>query len=288
MKKIFLLLATVGMIFTACETGNEPNGTNNNQPQQPTSNIMLNPPTITTDAGEGNYEVSVNSTCSWTAYSLDSWIKVKTTAGDAGTTTLQFSVTNNSEKESRRGVINLTNADHSLTAELYVIQSALEYKIGDIVSVKGVKGIVFYKDNSITKLVSIAESNTKLCWCIEDVVTSATNQYNGADNMAKIKAINGWETNYPAFKWCADLGDGWYLPAVYELVDFFKQAQIINETLEENGYNHINEDHLLWSSTDATGIEDSAAYIVGEDGMLGLRYKSIEDSFVRAVYTIEN
>ena len=293
MKKSFILLAVVAVFFTACEPNSgfdEPNS--GNQTEKPVDKITVTPSTITTNYEDGDYEVMINSSCSWSAYSLDNWIKVKTTAGTANTKSLQFSVTRNSLMESRKGIIIIENEDQSITKEIHVIQSALEYKIGDIVSVKGIKGVVFYTDETITKLISIAESDAGLWWSNQFVATGATSDYNGAENMKKIKALDNWETRYPAFRWCSDLGEGWYLPAKNELADIFKQALTINSVLEENGYNYISDDDFYWSSTDAQSLGNETAYAIllnnlWTEGIVVTDGKRV-NCLVRAVYVIEN
>lgn len=293
MKKLFILLAVVAVLFTACEPNrgfDEPNS--GNQTEKPVDKITVTPSTITTESEAGDYEVMINSSCSWGAYSLDNWIKVKTTTGTANTKSLQFSVTRNTLKDSRKGVIFIENEDQSITKEIHVIQSALEYKIGDIVSVKGIKGVVFYTDETITKLISIAESDEGLWWSNEFVATGALSDYNGAENMEKIKALDNWETIYPAFRWCSDLGEGWFLPAKNELVDVFKQALTINSVLEANGYNYISDDDFYWSSTDVQFLGNETAYAIilnkqWTEGIVVTERKRF-NCLVRAVYVIEN
>lgn len=132
--------------------------------------------------------------------------------------------------------------------------ASISYSLGDLVEVEGVKGVVFYKDDVVTKIVSVDE--IQLAWSTEYVVANATDLSNGASNMALIKAIDGWEDKYPAFKWCADCGDGWYLPAQSELLGIYNQRSVVNATLEENGFAKldIGDNAFYWSSTEATRI----------------------------------
>ena len=39
----------------------------------------------------------------------------------------------------------------------------------------------------------------------------------GMKNLQSIMKISDWRNKYPAFAWCAEHGDGWYLPAIEEL-----------------------------------------------------------------------
>ena len=129
-----------------------------------------------------------------------------------------------------------------------------DYEIGDLTS----DGIVFYYDANTTKVVSL-EGMTSVCWCVEDVVTNnivtdATDRYDGMYNMNAIQSIEGWEYKFPIFKWCVDLGEGWYIPSLYELYALIQAKDAINDTLVANGYAAL-VDGYYWSSTDAGGAE---------------------------------
>ena len=121
MKKILLLLAAVGTIFTACQGGldNEENGGTPSTPK-----IELSQQTIDVGFEAATYSVSVTSPYSWKAVSDNDWIEVETATGIAGTKELKFSVSRNEVMESREGTIVIKNSDYNLIAELYVIQKA--------------------------------------------------------------------------------------------------------------------------------------------------------------------
>lgn len=143
------------------------------------------------------------------------------------------------------------------------------YSIGEKYSRNGKKGIVFYvTDNGLHgKIVSEDE---KYCqWSVEDVRTGATDENDGMANMKKIQSISGWHEKYPAFAWCADKGDGWYLPALNEL-----------KTLYESKAVELKSDRY-WSSTDDGFLH---AWYVDMNG--GLAYDGIKRNgyYVRAVY----
>ena len=122
MKKLFLLLTLVGMIFTACESGGsveEENGGNT-----PTLKIELSRQTVDVDFETGTYSISVTSPYSWRASSDNDWIIVNSKTGIAGTKELKFSVKRNEEEEIREGTIVIKNEDYNLIAELYVVQKS--------------------------------------------------------------------------------------------------------------------------------------------------------------------
>ena len=121
-----------------------------------------------------------------------------------------------------------------------------KYKVGDVVTVNGVQGIV-YQTAPTVKLVSVAESSGK--WSDEEFTTWARDLYNGAANMRRVKGMAGWQSRLPLFKWCDDLGKGWYLPAIEELRDICRQKVLINRVSAENGFTTLKENHY-WSSTE--------------------------------------
>lgn len=159
------------------------------------------------------------------------------------------------------------------------------YKVGDYYN-DGIKeGIVFvvYDGGYHGKIVSIDESRE--LWVGETVcenVTAATSKGDGMGNMNKIKRQPNWKTNYPAFAWCASLGDGWYLPAVDELLLIYENKSIINRMLNEKGYGEV-VDELYWSSTEVEEEPDCAWFVYMNDGDSNYNSKNYIEFSVRAV-----
>lgn len=144
------------------------------------------------------------------------------------------------------------------------------YNVGDKYSRNGKTGIVFYvTDNGLHGKI-VSEDETYCQWSTEDVRTGATDNNDGMTNMKKIQAISGWHEKYPAFAWCADKGDGWYLPAFYELIAVLDELDV----LEEEKY---------WSSTEADNNYWSACYVGFIIGGTYYYYKG-SSGYVRAVY----
>lgn len=159
------------------------------------------------------------------------------------------------------------------------------YKVGDYYN-DGIKeGIVFvvYDGGYHGKIVSIDESRE--LWVGETVcenVTAATSKGDGMGNMNKIRRQPNWKSNCPAFAWCASLGDGWYLPAVDELLLIYENKSIINRMLNENGYGEV-VDELYWSSTEVEEEPDCAWYVNMNDGDSNYNSKNYIEFSVRAV-----
>jgi len=127
-------------------------------------------------------------------------------------------------------------------------KTSAPYKVGDYYN-DGVKdGIVFEVSagGNHGKIVSIAQPLVKLRWSTDNIYgVSAKSKSNGAKNMEKIKLLDNWQSRYPAAKWCSDLGEGWYLPSINELVSVY-----MNKSVIENALKCEFKDELL-SSTEA-------------------------------------
>lgn len=131
---MFLLLAVVGIIFTACTPGggldDDNNGNNTEQPGGgnddaiPTDKIVIKPSTITVEAAANNYIVAVSSPCSWRANTEEDWITLETELGIDGKQQLIFAVKDYWETEPREGKIVVSNSEEGFSAELTVVQKA--------------------------------------------------------------------------------------------------------------------------------------------------------------------
>lgn len=94
------------------------------------------------------------------------------------------------------------------------------FKVGDLYyNAEGeVTGVIYYIDETGEHglVVSLVEQ-ANVAWSSESRLTEANNEYDGEFNMGVIRQREDWQTLYASFKWCADLGEGWYMPASEEL-----------------------------------------------------------------------
>ena len=158
--------------------------------------------------------------------------------------------------------------------------AAGSYNIGDIVTIAGVQGIVF-QTSPVVKIVSV--KSTTATWGPVGVDTKANEGFKGKINSDKIKLLSDWRTKYPAFRWCADLGEGWYLPSHHELKTICKHDFVINKRLKSIHMPEIGLD-CLWSSVEASSY---IAFLFNlASGATGTATKS-ESYGVRAVRVIE-
>ena len=95
-----------------------------------------------------------------------------------------------------------------------------------------------------------------------DVRTSADSFIDGKNNTEIIeKTIDDGVHFFPAFKYCIEQGEGWFLPAIGEL-ELFKDTTLlkqVNATLVKYHVDIIIPDEgniIFWSSTDNTNDQD--------------------------------
>ena len=128
------------------------------------------------------------------------------------------------------------------------LQQLTVYNIGDLVTIEGVQGVVFQTSPEI-KVISVLQ--TEAVWSKRSVSTGAKDEMDGRANMAVIQKLKNWKSDYPAFSWCAGLGEGWYLPAFNELSVVYEQRERIDKTLVDNGLGaFVSNNMSLWSSTE--------------------------------------
>lgn len=163
------------------------------------------------------------------------------------------------------------------------------YEVGDYYNVDGKEGVVFYVDDTGChgKIVSMAQSNKELQWTSnrreQRQLIGATSSSDGAANMQVVQQHPNWRKNYPAFAWCADLGDGWYLPASDELVRILRDDSVhnaVNRTLVAKGGKEL-ADNWYWSSTEYEYYAEFRAW--GFDLYNGHPHSKDVNCYVRAV-----
>ena len=162
-------------------------------------------------------------------------------------------------------------------------------QIGDIVRVNGAEGVVFEVSDGGKhgKVVSVKQSMENLVWASDENerkrLIGANNEHNGAYNMAKVKQIADWRYKYPPFRWCADLGEGWYLPAKGELLAIYSVKDAVNKSLESRGAERLM---FYWSSTESNyqyKLGEFCAWYVSMNGGNTFSSRKFNSNYVRAV-----
>ena len=157
------------------------------------------------------------------------------------------------------------------------------YQVGDYYDDGTKQGVVFEvsEDGRHGKIVSLRQSERQ--WCSEaeydkGIKTGATDQANGMTNQRIIEQINNWRNKYPAFAWCADQGEGWYLPVIEELQKIYRVKDLVNKQLECQGGAELSV--WYWSSTEVD--EFCARFVHMFDGDT-LNIRKYRNYYVRAV-----
>ncbi len=211
--------------------------------------LSVNPDNFADVDAEGwSGTLSIVSNTDWTIaveYEEDTaadWIELSAETGN-GDSDIEIVIMQNATENQRLATLKVSTSDLSVSYGITVSQLAGEplktYTIGQEYDENGKKGIIFYvtDDGHHGKIVS--ESSKELIyWSTENSVTGATDMDYGMNNMKIIQEIEGWEEKFPAFAWCAALGEGWYLPAQNEL-NTIDRAGILPELFND-----------YWSSTE--------------------------------------
>ncbi len=123
-------------------------------------------------------------------------------------------------------------------------------------------GIVFSidsKDGSKGKIVSLVNTNTY--WSSNFAFNNIQNTEDGEINYSTILPLVDINC-YKAYSYCNDLGDGWYLPALFELTELFSSREVLDKLWLINLGEEF-ETGIFWSSTEFDG---NNAYAYNVDG----------------------
>lgn len=151
------------------------------------------------------------------------------------------------------------------------VYAALRYDVGDFYDVDGVQGVVCWVTEDKMHGLILSLDEIYLHWSEfekNDLRTvGADDMSDGRVNMEKVAAyiaVNGasW-ADFPAFEWCRDKGEGWYLPSINELLaignnfnggtraKFDRKARNrFNETLKTHGGKRMDRLVYYFSSTE--------------------------------------
>lgn len=189
------------------------------------------------------------------------------------------------------GVATISVTAGAVKAECQVtVQTpAKEWAVGDYYEVGSVKGVVVWVDESKLKgkIISLDETTADV-WSTSNRTTGAQSTTDGKSNTEKVKALDNELTSFPAFKWCVEKGEGWYLPASDEVKCFLAAEPVVKETLAAHGGTPL--DSYYWSSTESDSNSETTAYWIygykGKDITTNSDSKTSpeDDTLVRAMY----
>lgn len=166
------------------------------------------------------------------------------------------------------------------------------WKVGDYYDVDGKCGVVFMVDMTGKRGKIISLEQVLLQWCVEEQMPQAvdaavSDEADGAANLRAVMELDGWKDNYPAFSWCAERGNEWYLPAIDELKELMTRKDVrekVNATLKRKGLlplfslGHLKK--FYWSST---SCNQQKAYILRADFLYPSDERKDSFCYVRAV-----
>lgn len=153
----------------------------------------------------------------------------------------------------------------------FFVWQSMGYKVGDYYDDGTKQGIVFELDwtHRHGKIVGLFEADDRLAWCSDEqaaaeIVTGTLDHRNGWSNQQKIMQIAGWREKYPAFAWCADQGEGWYLPAVEELETLLLDEEVFRAVKSEfeRRSGLVFYESSFWSSTTPDTTAEFTAWYV--------------------------
>ena len=157
------------------------------------------------------------------------------------------------------------------------------YKVGDFYDDGTKKGVVFEvsEDGKHGKIVSLDEA--KLPWCTEeqyrkDIQVGANSDRDGKTNTDVVMQRSDY-AEYPAFRWCREQGEEWYLPSNEELLVLYRVIGLVNKTLTQNSYKEIR-DYRHWSSTEKDEFCAWFVSMFNGNTFNGTKYRN---GYVRAV-----
>ena len=158
------------------------------------------------------------------------------------------------------------------------------YSVGDYYDDGTKQGVVFEvsDDGKHGKIVSLEQA--KCSWCTKvqwekEISVGANSRGDGKANTDKVMRRKDYAA-YPAFKWCREQGNKWYLPSTNELMELYKVKGVVNKTLTK--YSHTEIIGCYWSSSEDNENEFCAWYVSMTSGTIDYNSKPCH-YYVRAV-----
>lgn len=173
------------------------------------------------------------------------------------------------------------------------------YKIGDLYNENGVKGVIFAIEKGYCYIFSLDETDiqwsTENVWCNCSSQHGEWNTYDPFDPQYS-KAEGGVRdiNNYPAFKWCMEHGDGWFLPSSTELQWMWdaisdgthrfdnESVAAYNKLITDNGGMPFMETYYSSSNETSENMIELIAFM--SDSIVCLQPYKTTDFSVRAAY----
>lgn len=110
------------------------------------------------------------------------------------------------------------------------LQAQATYQVGQVYEIDGVKGMVYKTTKNGRHGMMMSLEVLDKAQFLKDKKLSTTlcspDTLNGMENMKAIEKLIAdknlsWDV-FPMFKWAKDLGEGWYIPSLYETVELLE------------------------------------------------------------------
>lgn len=130
---------------------------------------------------------------------------------------------------------------------------APKYQVGDLYDQNGKTGIVFWTTDGGRHGKIVSLTGSEAAWQTGKGIEAvgAADQQNGAANLDSVARQQNWQKRFPAFAWCAELGEGWYLPAIGEFEQLGEHWQRVDTAVRNAGGDPLEDRYFYWSSTEA-------------------------------------
>ena len=133
------------------------------------------------------------------------------------------------------------------------------YNLGDTIKdERGNIGLVYKVSNGGLNGYAISIKEGEVKWGTADAIGS-TSATDGEQNLATAKAVDGWNTKCLVAKYNEDnYGDGWYVPAIEELMDIQASLDVINGYMDKVAGSTQLAKVKYWSSTESDAAKAKA------------------------------
>ena len=148
MKKLFLLLATIGIFATSCQKGEEI-----------TPEISISKTYCSFSGDGGDVKINIEANFEYNVSSQASWVSTQIVYGG-----ILITANSNPNTSSRSTTVIVYNEKYGVEEKIEVYQSARAYRIGDTVTKGKAKGVVFEAFGNSAKMISIEENSEWLTW----------------------------------------------------------------------------------------------------------------------------
>ena len=188
----------------------------------------------------------------------------------------RLNVTLKELKDDRLALLSFLSKPGALEGKKVVVPTT--YKVGDFYDDGKKQGVVFEvcDNGQHGKIVSLDQK--KLQWCTLDSKSiGVTSESDGQSNTDIVMSRSDYN-NYPAFAWCREQGEDWFLPSKNELLSLYHVKNQINKVLRDRCKEMING-ICYWSSTE----REFCAWLVDMSSGSTFSYYKNDVNYVRAV-----